>query len=79
MMGRRLLILVMAVLGTTLSPSLANDDPRPRLFVLTDISSRRGDGNVRQAHCVRRPVPGGEEPNDLELLWTQGCSYLRSA
>ncbi len=39
MMGRRLLILVMAVLGTTLSPSLAHDDPRPRLFVLTDISS----------------------------------------
>ncbi len=39
MMGRRLLILVMAVLGTTLSPSLAHDNPRPRLLVLTDISS----------------------------------------
>jgi hypothetical protein len=39
MMGRRLLIHVTSVLGSTLSPSLAQDDPRPRLLVLTDISS----------------------------------------
>ena len=39
MRGRRLLLLVMVVLGSTLSPSLAQDDPRPRLLVLTDISS----------------------------------------
>ena len=29
----------MVVLGSTFSPSLAQDDPRPRLLVLTDISS----------------------------------------
>ena len=37
--GRWLLIHVMAVLGFALSTSLAQDTPRPRLLVLTDISS----------------------------------------
>jgi len=39
MIGRWLLIHVIVVLGSTFSPSLAQDDPRPRLIVLTDISS----------------------------------------
>ena len=39
MNGQKLLLLVMVVLGSAFSPSLAHDDPRPRLLVLTDISS----------------------------------------
>jgi hypothetical protein len=38
MTARGFLILVLIVLGSTLSPSRAHGDPRPRLVVLTDIS-----------------------------------------
>jgi hypothetical protein len=39
MNGQKILHLVMVVLGSTFCPSLAQDVPRSRLLVLTDISS----------------------------------------
>jgi hypothetical protein len=39
MNGQKLLLLLMVILGFTLSPPLAHGDPHPRLLVLTDISS----------------------------------------
>jgi len=53
MKGRRLLLLVMGAFGSTFSPSLAHDDPHPRLIVLTDISSL---------------TAGVAEPDDAESL-----------
>jgi hypothetical protein len=53
MNGQKFLLLVMIILGTTFSPSLAQDAPHPRLVVLTDISSL---------------TPGVAEPDDAQSL-----------
>jgi hypothetical protein len=53
MKDRTLLLLATLVSGSTLSPSLAQDTPRPRLLVPTDISSL---------------TPGVAEPDDAQSL-----------
>jgi hypothetical protein len=53
MNSQRFLILVMIVLGSTFTSSLAQDVPQPRLLVLTDISSL---------------TPGVAEPDDAQSL-----------
>jgi hypothetical protein len=53
MNGQKLLLVMLVSLGSTFSPSLAQDVPRPRLIVLTDISSL---------------TPGVAEPDDAQSL-----------
>jgi hypothetical protein len=53
MNGQKLLLVMLVVLGFALSPLLAHDVPRPRLLVLTDISSMK---------------PGVAEPDDVRSL-----------